>query len=284
MPRKPALPWLLMLLMCLSMACQPTRQAAVPTQTSQPTANTIPSATKAATPTTNFASTDQARANAQGTQEAEAQAVEQTRQAEDILERTAAVEMAATAQANDMYALVQDLQSQGYLQFTGGAYFPIEDFDESWAQINWYQWWRTGLAPTDFVLRAHTEWESASRSANWFSSGCGFVFREEDENNHYIIFLALDGNVYLSGMVDGVYTQMGRDYFGRIENMKGGADVMLVVQGTQIKYFVNDQLVLERNNAVFKEGDLGLTLLSGTNKDFGTRCQITNVEVWDLTP
>jgi hypothetical protein len=27
-------------------------------------------------------------------------------------------------------------------------------------------------------------------------------------------------------------------------------------------------------------GNLGLTILSGTNKDFGTRCKMTNLHLW----
>ena len=28
------------------------------------------------------------------------------------------------------------------------------------------------------------------------------------------------------------------------------------------------------------EGNFGLSLLSGTNKDFGTRCEMTNIHAW----
>lgn len=41
------------------------------------------------------------------------------------------------------------------------------------AQLNWYPWWKTGLSPVNFVHRAHPEWETASKMANWFASGCG---------------------------------------------------------------------------------------------------------------
>ena len=29
------------------------------------------------------------------------------------------------------------------------------------------------------------------------------------------------------------------------------------------------------------KGDIGLSLLSGTNKDFGTRCEMTNIRLWE---
>jgi hypothetical protein len=86
-----------------------------------------------------------------------------------------------TAQAQPLFDLVQELHSEGYLIRTGGTYYAIEDFDESWAQINWYSWWHTGYSPTNFVIRADASWDSASNKANWWNSGCGFVFREKDE-------------------------------------------------------------------------------------------------------
>jgi hypothetical protein len=133
------------------------------------------------------------------------------------------------------------------------------------------------------VVRAHTAWESASRTADWYAAGCGFVFRSADENNHYMIYLALDGNVYLKGYVAGKLVELGKEYAGQIERVKGEADIVLVVEGDRILYFVNGEKVLEQKNKSLKEGDLGLTLVSGTNKDFGTRCVITNIDLWDLS-
>lgn len=79
-------------------------------------------------------------------------AVRQTQSA--ATEQAAALETQATAQAASMYEVVQDLEANGHLSATSGTYYPLADFDESWAQINWYQWWPTGYTPTDFVIRA----------------------------------------------------------------------------------------------------------------------------------
>lgn len=229
--------------------------------------------------------------SAQATVDAVNQAIEETSAAVDatiaaaeaqVLTETAQVDTRATAQAQDFANVLDGLAKEGFLERTAGTYGTIEDFNENWAQIGWYQWWNTGYQPTNFVVRAHTEWESASRTANWFDSGCGFVFRSEDEDNHYMIFLALDGNVYLKGYVDGVYKEFGKGYVGKIDNMKGEADVMLVAEGNRILYFVDGEKILDRQNDLIETGDLALTLVSGTNKDFGTRCSITNIELWDL--
>jgi hypothetical protein len=233
--------------------------------------------------------------SAQATVDAVNQAIEETSAVLEETANAAAAEEAqtqtqaasgntlATAQAQEFVSVIDDLTQKGFLENSAGKYSTVEDFNENWAQIGWYQWWNTGFEPANFVIRAHTEWESASKTANWYDSGCGFVFREEDEDNHYMIFLALDGYVYLKAYVDGEYKEFGKGNAVKIDHNKGGADVMLVVEGSRILYFVNGEKVLDRKNEALSEGKLALTLVSGTNKDYGTRCNITNIELWELS-
>jgi hypothetical protein len=62
----------------------------------------------------------------------------------------------------------------------------------------------------------------------------------------------------------------------------GQAQLMLAVQGSQINIYVNDELVHSRKDAKLTSGELAYTLVSGTNKDYGTHCTMTNVELWQL--
>lgn len=221
------------------------------------------------------AATNQAATQVQDT--AEALAREATRDT-----ATAAARIESTAQAQSMLDLIQELYSNGYLSTTAGTYYALEDFDESWAQINWYMWFYTGYSPTDFVIRADAAWDSASTSANWWASGCGFVFREDGVPNHYLAYLGLDGYVYFARTVRDKYASLGYSYYGRLDTPKGQAQIMLVVEGTYITFFVNGERVHARQDQGLKSGNLALTLLSGINKDFGTRCQMTNIELWEL--
>jgi hypothetical protein len=285
-------------LLFVTLACQLLGNQAVSNKESGPAAVEIQATEDLTEPTEDFtAATQAAEESAQATEEAaaaeaeqaaaatsEAAAVAATEEAGVVLTQAAQGDTQATAAAQDMQSFVEQIASDGFLQKTSGTYSRVEDFSENWAQIGWYQWWGTGLAPADFVIRARTEWESASKTANWFDSGCGFVFHEEDENNHYMIFLALDGNVYYKGYVDGVYREFGKGYAGKIDHMKGGADVALAVEGGRVVYFVNGEKVLDRTNSELPSGNLALTIVSGTNKEYGTRCDITNIEVLELTP
>ena len=196
----------------------------------------------------------------------------------------------ATSTAQPMAEAVTRLVAEGYLTQGSGYFEPLLDFFREWAQINWYQWYATGKAPRDFVVRANVQWESASDRANWFNSGCGFVFREtpregdEQSLNHYLAYLGLDGVVYLARQTNGQYVELGKASYGRLDVPAGSAQIMLAVEGENIHFFVNDQHVLTRQDGVLDSGNLNYTLLSGTNRDFGTRCEMTQVGLWWLEP
>jgi hypothetical protein len=196
---------------------------------------------------------------------------------------TAEVISEATSQAQPFADRVQELYDGGYITKTEGTYHRIDDFDRSWAQLGWYRSLATHFSPTDFVLRADAEWESASDTANWFNSGCGFVFRaDEDGDDHYLVYLGLDGYVYMSGYVNDIFRLLGRSYYGKVGVPSGSAEIMLIVEGPQFTFFVNDKRVYTRQDNALKAGEIALTLVSGTNKDFGTRCKMTNIELWDF--
>lgn len=231
---------------------------------------------------TQAAATEAVLAGRTATAEAKA-----TEGAERKVTRTAAAEATrgqATAQAQPLAARVEQLVAEGALTRSAGAYARLDDYSNSWAQINWYQWLWTGYAPTDFVVRADFSWDTASDTANWFGSGCGFVFREVSRENldHYLVYLGLDGVVYLFENRLGVLSELGSTRAGRLDIPAGSAQFMLAVDGERFTAYVNDQRILTAHDGSLKTGLLNYTLLSGTNRDYGTLCKMTNVELWTL--
>jgi hypothetical protein len=188
----------------------------------------------------------------------------------------------ATAQARPMADLVQDLYAQGYIDRADGTFFSLADFAESWALINWYQYYPSDYSPVDFVIRADAAWESASDHANWDYSGCGFVFRETGDSNHYHAYLGLDGWVYMERYVTGEYASLGGSYYGDVDVPSGAAKIMLLADGTTFMFFVNGERVHVRTDTQHTEGFLSYAVSSGTNTDYGTRCEMTHVELWEL--
>lgn len=193
----------------------------------------------------------------------------------------------SSAEAASMEELIDQLYEDGYLGSKEGSYSPVDDFEESWAQMNWYKLFETDLSPKNFVIKADVEWFSASKSANWYNSGCGFTFRTVDVNNHYLAYLALDGNVRVYRVMKDNFTLLRRNYYGKLDVPDGSAQIVMIVDGISIIFLVNGKVVVDQKDQLldspqFAEGTLAYTLNSGTNKGFGTRCKMTNVGLWEL--
>jgi hypothetical protein len=188
----------------------------------------------------------------------------------------------ATEQAGPLAQRVQQLAADGVLTSAAGDYYPLPDYDSRMAKINYYEPLDTGYAPTNFIVRADAAWESASTTADWWISGCGFVYRYQGQYDHYAVYLGLDGTAYMLRYLNQDYTAMGNTYYGLVGVPAGEAELMLAVQGNKFTFFVNDKQVHQRTDSALRSGLLGYMLISGTNKDFGTRCTMTNSELWVL--
>lgn len=201
--------------------------------------------------------------------------------------RTATVAHRATSQAQSMADLVQDLFDDGYIQSTRGQYFQLTDFNQSFAQINWVTPFFVDVTLNDFVLRSNIAWQTAKEGANIRYSGCGFWFGvDEDVENFHEVMLALDGNVRFNRCLnDCSYMKpLASSYFGKIDYMEGDADVILIVEGSTIQYFVDGEQIFIRRDQKKLTGYLAYAISSGTNADFGTRCTYTDTEIWSLEP
>ena len=251
---RPTLSFLIILLLFLSSACS-TFAPPVPTSTStlQPTATNTTVPTKTAIPTS-------------------------------TPRPTTTPNLAATQHMSDLQAEAQSYFDQGYLASADGRFMEHDDFKEEWAQLGWYSWWDLNQNAKDFFISAHFKWSSAYRSADL--SGCGFAFAIQKDSDHYAVFLDRS-KVYFVETAE--YYQpfrptrgTGRVDFGNPFDQPVEADFTLIVNGTSAFVLVDQELVGEYTLAQSKNlrGGLGVTLLSGTNKDFGTRCEMTNIRVW----
>jgi hypothetical protein len=174
----------------------------------------------------------------------------------------------------------------GYLNTTSGTYRKYTDFNEEWAQLGWYYWWPRNDIATNFYMSAHFKWSSAYRSAD--VSGCGFIFGLQENSDHYAVFLDRSVIEFLSAGADvyasrlGTTRGTGRVDFNNPADEPVEADFTLIVKDAYAYVLVNGDVVGEYTLAQSRpyKGWLGLTLLSGTNRDFGTRCEMTNIYAW----
>lgn len=176
----------------------------------------------------------------------------------------------------------------GYLETIEGRFFQYSNFKEEWAQLGWYSSWPLSTGPTtlveDFFISARFKWSSAYRNADL--SGCGFNFARQPNHNHYAVFLDRS-RVYF--VVTEYYYEpfsptrgTGLVDFGNPADQPVQADFTLIVTDAYAYVLVNEVLVGEYtlSKSKFLKGSIGISLLSGTNKDFGTRCEITNIQLW----
>jgi len=193
--------------------------------------------------------------------------------------------LAATQQKDEWNADTQKYFELGYLLTTNGKITTLPNFKEEWAQLGWYQSSALSVPQvSDFYMNGHLKWTSAYRSAD--ISGCGFIFAEQPNGDHYAVFL--DRSKVLFVQTEEYYSPIGttrgtgRVNFGNPFDQPDEADFTLIVKGAYAYVLVAGEVVGEYTLSQSKvmRGNVGLALLSGTNKDFGTRCEITNLHVW----
>jgi hypothetical protein len=185
-----------------------------------------------------------------------------------------------------MDELQQEAQAyfeQGYLESPDGLFREHDDFNEEWAQLGWYSWWPLNQTVRDFYITAHFKWTSAYRNAD--ISGCGYAFAIEPDDDHYAVFLDRSKVYFIDSTRYGTLSPIhgtGKVDFEIPFEKSVEADFALIVKGTSAYVLVDDVLVGEYVLSQSKNlrGGVGLTLLSGTNKDFGTRCEMTDIHVW----
>ena len=203
-----------------------------------------------------------------------------------VLQPTVGTEQSNSQVPADFQKVVERYYSKGYLSSTKGEYHHLDDYSKDWAQINMYDLTDTGFSPEDFMVSAHFDWQSAIRNPD--PSGCGFGFHQQGTDT-YLFFVDKD-YVWL-GPWNGVThrftrigTTSGTGWVGL--GNPGTADVALVVNQKKAYVILNDKLIGSYTldtDWLTGPGDLEYTVLSGTNKDYGTRCKMTNVDLWVVT-
>ena len=193
-------------------------------------------------------------------------------------------DLAATQHTDELNAEIQKYFDLGYLTTDKGKFIEYDDFVEETAQLTSYSWWFFDDQASDFYMSAHFKWSSAYRNAE--TSGCGFVFAIQDNYDQYAVFLDRSKVYFVEA--DRFYSPVGltrgngRVNFDNPFDKPAEADFTLIVKGTYAYVLVDGEVVGEYTLSKSKilRGKLGFALLSGTNKDYGTRCEMTNIRAW----
>ncbi len=258
-----------------------TQTASAPTDTSTPKPTETPTATLVPTETSTPTATPDVSATAAAATSAARQATQQANQT------ATAVAAAATQKAEDDFWA--QMVSDGSITYTRGELFDVDDFEESWAQRDWYTWWWFGYNLSDFVISTHIQWEIPEDSA-FYDGGCGFVIRLKDENTHLVVFLNPRGDAELGAMSTSGFQYQGTHWqnpdlpsFANVTPATtGSADFTVVAEKEFVTVYVDGVRYYQWYVALTNSGDIGYTIVSGTNKDFGTYCNFSNTRIWEL--
>ena len=199
------------------------------------------------------------------------------------LRPTQTPDLAATKHVGELNAEVKAFYDRGYVAKTEGQFIEIGDFSYDWAQLGWYKPLLLQTSASDFFMSAHFKWNSALKSAD--ISGCGFLFDIQPNTDHYAVFLDRSKVFFLItdhalGFSKPMSPTRGS---GRVKfDYPAEADFTLIVKDTSAYVLVNSEVIGEYTLAQSRSmhGGLGLTVLSGTNKDYGTHCEMSNLHLW----
>lgn len=254
MKEKSLYPILLLILVFILISIACTTTPSIPTGTPEPTATVTPAPTNTPRPT-------------------------------PTLRPTWTPDIAATQYIEERIAEVQAYYEEGYLTTTDGTFAELDDFTYEWANRGSYPLLPLPVLVSDFFLRAHFKWNSALKNSD--TAGCGFIFGLQPNNDHYAVFLDRT-KVYfrirnpalgykLASTVEPTHV-MGKVKF----DYPAEADFALIVKGRQAFVLVDGALVSEYTLLAGRpvRGELGLTVLSGTNKDYGTHCEMSDLRLW----
>lgn len=186
----------------------------------------------------------------------------------------------ATQQYGKFFELLQTFEEKGYVDSTNGKVYELSPFMEDWAQIGWFRWWTYDFVGSDLVFKAHFKWSTASATPD--ISGCGVIFGLQENDDYYAVFLDKSRILFLRKSGASVY-EVGKTRGSGRANFSNPAeaDFALAVRDKSAFVSVNGEVTeytLSKNQTT--QGNFAATLLSGTNSDYGTRCEMTDMMLW----
>lgn len=190
---------------------------------------------------------------------------------------TATPNFIATEQYDEFYSWVEKFADEGLISSINGKYYPLENYSKPFAKLGYYTWVAYDpVETTNFMIQARVKIENATME-NTFKSACGFVF--EDFFSNHAIFFALDGNAnYRTNGMD-----RGSKYLDSslLQNPEG-VTLTLLLHDKALRFYVNDRLALSGITIYGGPFKAGPSILSGTSEGFGTRCDFTEMVLWQM--
>ena len=178
--------------------------------------------------------------------------------------------------------ILKMLKNKDRIDDLAGSFTTYPDQELSLAQMGYSEKMDLGISGQDYLLQSDISWKSAYDKPDFANSGCGFIFRNENEYTFQRVYLALDGNIYLSAFRNGTEIPIMTYNYGTW-SLEGEGTLTLVADQAKISILFNENLLGTIQNASWMaNGSTGLIVQSGTNFDFGTSCAFKNNQIYVL--
>lgn len=181
---------------------------------------------------------------------------------------------------SDIARVIRMLQLKGRIDTLGGDYRELADLNSSLAQMGYFQNHPFDETAQDFLIQSEISWKSAYEKPDTIDSGCGFTFRENSSESFLQAFVAMDGNIYVRAFRNGAEIPLVTYNYGQW-SLEGNGILTVVCSGSKISFLFNQQLLGTVTDATWiSSGNIGLTVFSGTNYDFGTSCSFSKNQLY----
>lgn len=194
-------------------------------------------------------------------------------------------DIAATQAYEEIFSSVQQFADEGLIPTTEGNLIDVEDFKKDFAQIGWLNPFFLDLQVEHFVYSGHVKWSTATATSD--VSGCGIVFAAQPDGRMYGTILDRS-RIYFTSTDENYFYELGKTKgTGRLDlDNPAEVDLTILVYDKQANVYVDNRFIgmytLSRDKP--QDGYFGYGIISGTNKDYGTRCEITNSKIWEILP
>ena len=183
----------------------------------------------------------------------------------------------------NLFDVASELPPYGLILSTNsGKFYRLDDYNSSWAQTDSYQKTYTGYDFDNFVLRADATWQVAGNASNAVNSGCGIIFHEDEGENHYLVLFTIGDRAILYRRMGGSLTNLGASYRYEVDPDLAQAQIMVAVEDNHIHIFVNGKEIYNKQQIYLESGKMAFTVISGSSLDYGTHCELHNVELWEI--
>ena len=187
--------------------------------------------------------------------------------------------LTATQQYQDFLSVVQKYYDADILPSLNGKYQLMDDYSDSSTEANTFHWNFHNNKITNFIIRADIILDASQQR-----SGCGFVFGSTSNRYKGFIFLQRNGSAVFgtNGFIRTTkyYSQFDYSEF----DYPAEFTMVLIIYNSKLHLVINEKEVIVYN---LKEKGLdrdavGPAIFSGIVSDSETRCDFTNIELWEI--